>query len=271
MSIHSSGGLPPGLQRHLWLSLLSFLVDHLVDAYAKAKKCTTEGRGLMTLDLSALRSGLEKLTTLKPLPHWEFVLGWVNAYYLQETDFLAWVTAHPEYTMAQIMSIAQTGCGATKPSKERLVLIGNVTNAHVAAVDKARKEREEATRRRRAGPGVNLAADLAAAAAENVGTPATSATATRSTGPTSLSVSTPLPISMPIAHSGSRPPSRPASRSVSRAPSATNSPAISRSSSAANLAEPTLTAVVDSSANGGAAGAASVPTPSLEQEEEGLP
>jgi hypothetical protein len=65
MSIQSSGGLPPPLLKKLWSSLLAYLTEQLVDAYSKAKKCTTEGRGLMTLDLSALRSGLEKLTNLK--------------------------------------------------------------------------------------------------------------------------------------------------------------------------------------------------------------
>src|SRR6185437_10016454 len=101
--------------------------EQLVDAYARSKKCTTEGRGLITLDLSALRSGLEKITTLKPLPHWEYVTQYVNAYYLQENELLAWVSAHPEYNMAAVVSVANVGCGASKSAKERLNLIGQVT------------------------------------------------------------------------------------------------------------------------------------------------
>lgn len=65
MSLQSSGGLPPALLKNLWDSLLAYLTDHLVDAFSRAKKCTTEGRGLMTLDLSALRAGLEKITNTK--------------------------------------------------------------------------------------------------------------------------------------------------------------------------------------------------------------
>jgi hypothetical protein len=201
MSLHSSShGVSPLLLKKLYTSFLSYLTEQLVEAYAKAKKCTPEGRGSMTLDLSALRSGLEKLTNLKPLPHWDFVLGWVNAYYLQESELIAWVAAHPEYSMAQVISVAQCGCGANISSKERLVLVGNVTNAHTAAVDKALAERKRNGANRKAGDFSSLSVPS---------TPATPATSS----------------------------SRPLSRSASRPGSQSNSRVVTPSSSSTNLAQ----------------------------------
>jgi len=138
MSLQSSGGVSPFALRQVWLEVVRQLSHQLVESYSRAKKCTTEGRGLMTLDLSALRQGLEKLSRIKPLPHWDHVLGFVNAFYLQEAELTAWAAAHPLYTAAQVQSVAECGCGAAKGKKERLALVATVTQAHAEAVAAAR-------------------------------------------------------------------------------------------------------------------------------------
>jgi hypothetical protein len=140
--IKSSGGLPNFAMKRLWTETLSFLTDQLVDAYSKAIKCTTEGRGLMTLDLSALKAALEKLTGLKPLPNWSFVVDYVNAYYLQENELINWVSQHPEYKLEHVVSIATCGCGASKIKKDRQNLIAQVEVAYKLVVEKRQKEKE---------------------------------------------------------------------------------------------------------------------------------
>jgi hypothetical protein len=208
MSLNSSGGVSPGILRQIWSVLVHQLSLNLVEAYSRARKCTPEGRGLMTLDLSQLRAGLEKLSALKPLPHWEIVLQYVNAFYLQESELLLWVSSHPSYTAAQLQAVAECGsAGASKGKKERLALVSQVTQAHQEAVAKARATKEAKGKSAITGKATTAAA-AAPPAAASASVPALTSAAAISAG-------------MPPPHSN--PNSRPGSKQTSRAGSRANS------------------------------------------------
>lgn len=228
----SNGALPPSVHRKVWVEVLRQLTMHLVDSYAKAKKCTTEGRGLMTLDLSALRSGLEKLSGIKPLPYWDHVLSYVNAFYLPESELLSWVSAHPHYSLAALQSVAECGCGSSKPKKDRMALLAAVAAAHAEAVARTLADRAAAKlkhQRAQSGVGISLAPEGAAVpsavpAATAAAAGAGDAASTASTVPASASAvsgagsSSRLP-SAPSSLPTSKPGSKAGSRAGSRAPS----------------------------------------------------
>lgn len=228
MSLQSSGGggvgvpvLCPLVLRHIWGELLRQLSLHLVESYSRAKKCTTEGRGLMTLDLSALRSGLEKLAGLKPLPWWDHVLSYVNAFYLPESELLAWVSSHPHYTLAQLQSVAECGCGSGKLKKDRLALLGAVANAHTEAVARTIQDRAAHKlkhQRTQSGVGVGLLAPESVGAVAPAANDAASTASTTVPASASASSSSRLP-SAPSSLPTSRAGSKAASRAGSRAPS----------------------------------------------------
>ncbi|MCO5614289.1 hypothetical protein L7F22_068567 [Adiantum nelumboides] len=89
--------------------LLEFGVDNLaevlVEAFSRAKRCTHEGRALMSLDLQILISGLRHLAPQRFASNLQVVEVYIKAYYLPETEYLHWVRSHPEYTKAQVISL----------------------------------------------------------------------------------------------------------------------------------------------------------------------
>lgn len=48
----------------------------------------------MQLDFTQLRSKFEKLTSLRPMPHREYVEVYIKAYYLPENSFEEWIKEH---------------------------------------------------------------------------------------------------------------------------------------------------------------------------------
>jgi hypothetical protein len=125
-TIQSLGGLPKHVMKALWTETIELLLDKLVDGYSKIKKCTTEGRGQMSQDLSMLRKGLEGLTGLSPPPNWDYVNNYVIAFYLPEQDFLSWMKVHTGYSYAQYESIATLGVGAMMKTKQRRTFLDQV-------------------------------------------------------------------------------------------------------------------------------------------------
>lgn len=63
-------------------------------SFSSAKKCSNGGRALMQLDWTQLVSQLEKMCSLRPIPHKELVEAYVKAYYLPEPALEAFVRDH---------------------------------------------------------------------------------------------------------------------------------------------------------------------------------
>jgi len=126
--VGAHGDLPPHIERNVWREAVSHVMRSLVDAYARLRKCTTEGRASMSLDLNVLRNQATKLAPshLKQLPLWEFVNDFVKAFYLPEDDLCKWVAEHPGYTLAQYRNVAAVGAGASMRSKRRDRLLQRV-------------------------------------------------------------------------------------------------------------------------------------------------
>lgn len=69
-------------------------------SFSEAKKCSNGGRALMQLDFTQFLSKFEKISSLKPVPHKEYVENYVKAYYLPEIELEKWIREHKVSTSA---------------------------------------------------------------------------------------------------------------------------------------------------------------------------
>jgi hypothetical protein len=138
-----SGEVSAAALQRLWADCVQYLAEELVGSYSKLKKCTTEGRALMSVDINVLRTGIEAITDCKTSDAWEYVSEYISAYYYPEADFLKWVHDHPSYTLSQYISLATCGAGAGMKKAERRRFLVDVENAVNSAMDNADKKRSE--------------------------------------------------------------------------------------------------------------------------------
>lgn len=89
--------------------LLEYGVDNLaevlLEGLSHVKKCTNEGRALMSLDLQVLINGLRHLAPHRLGANLHIVEAYIKAFYLPETEYIHWVRAHPEYTKGQVIGL----------------------------------------------------------------------------------------------------------------------------------------------------------------------
>jgi len=111
--------IPKKTAELVWSEIIKFLMEQLVEGFSRAKKCTNEGRTQMSLDHKILSSGIERLTTLRPIPYGDYVLDYVKAFYYSEIDFIQWCRDHPVYTLKQYLNILNVGIG-TQIKKQNL-------------------------------------------------------------------------------------------------------------------------------------------------------
>lgn len=98
-----------GIQKEVQDLLLEYGVDNvaeiLVEGLSRVKRCTDEGRALMSLDLQVLINGLKHFISVDVRPKLQIVETFIKAYYLPETEFVHWSRAHPEYSKSQIVGL----------------------------------------------------------------------------------------------------------------------------------------------------------------------
>mmetsp|Transcript_23579 Transcript_23579/g.66171 ORF Transcript_23579/g.66171 Transcript_23579/m.66171 type:complete len:937 (+) Transcript_23579:66-2876(+) len=90
----------------VWECAVKHLMYQMVEGFSRARRCSNEGRVLMNLDLQTLRSKLEPLCPVKPLPFVDHVEQYIKAYYISQAEILPWIKERPEYSSRQLMSVA---------------------------------------------------------------------------------------------------------------------------------------------------------------------
>ncbi|XP_059627026.1 uncharacterized protein LOC132269801 isoform X2 [Cornus florida] len=98
-----------GIQKEVQDLLLECGVDNvaetLIEGLSRVKRCTDEGRALMSLDLQVLINGLQHFVSTNVRPKLQMVETFIKAYYLPETEYVHWARAHPEYSKSQIIGL----------------------------------------------------------------------------------------------------------------------------------------------------------------------
>ncbi|EEF38687.1 conserved hypothetical protein [Ricinus communis] len=99
------GGIQKEVQDLLLEYGIEIVVETLTEGLSRVKRCTDEGRALMSLDLQVLINGLQHFVPVNVKPKLQIVETFIKAYYLPETEYVHWARAHPEYTKNQIVGL----------------------------------------------------------------------------------------------------------------------------------------------------------------------
>lgn len=123
--IERLGGLPPHVEHRLLKETLVYVLEGLVMSWASVSRgkapCSIEGRAQMSLDRSVLGKGIQKLRNFDPLPSFEYVDQFVNAFYLPHKDLMTWVATHAKtYPLSVHQSFAYAGRAAQDISKKKV-------------------------------------------------------------------------------------------------------------------------------------------------------
>eukprot|EP00483_Globobulimina_turgida_P010343 UN10363 len=101
--------LPKFIHFRLNREAIIYVEEQLVSAYCECKKCTTEGRALMSLDQSVLK---KSYPICKYNHSWEYTTNFIQAYYLPASDLLEWISKHPQYPLQTHKSFLKIGRAA---------------------------------------------------------------------------------------------------------------------------------------------------------------
>ncbi|XP_052620596.1 uncharacterized protein LOC111897809 isoform X1 [Lactuca sativa] len=118
------GGIHKEVQDTLIGYGLENLSETVVEGLSKVKRCTDEGRALMSLDFQVLITGLQHFLTINVKPKLQRVETFIKAFYLPETEYVHWARAHPEYTksqMAGLINLVATMKGWKRKTKSEIL------------------------------------------------------------------------------------------------------------------------------------------------------
>ncbi|KAL3622900.1 hypothetical protein CASFOL_033200 [Castilleja foliolosa] len=108
------GGIRKEVQDLLLVYGIEIVAETLIEGLSRVKRCTNEGRALMSLDLQVLINGLKHFVSIDVRPKLQIVETFIKlylssfykqAYYLPETEYVHWSRAHPEYNKSQIVGL----------------------------------------------------------------------------------------------------------------------------------------------------------------------
>ncbi|XP_066389283.1 uncharacterized protein [Miscanthus floridulus] len=99
------GGISKELQHLLLEYGVESISEVLVEGLSRVKRCTDEGRALMSLDLQVLINGLQHIVSSNVRPKPQTVDTFIKAYYLPETEYVHWARSHPEYSKSQVVGL----------------------------------------------------------------------------------------------------------------------------------------------------------------------
>eukprot|EP00897_Mesotaenium_endlicherianum_P008195 jgi/Mesen1/7403/ME000388S06623 len=95
----------PQVQEEILVYGVDEVAEVLVEGYSRVRRCTNEGRALMSLDLQVLLSVMQTLLPAKAKPNMQIVENYIKAFYLPETEYLHWAQTHSEYSKSQIIGL----------------------------------------------------------------------------------------------------------------------------------------------------------------------
>ncbi|XP_052194607.1 uncharacterized protein LOC127802681 isoform X2 [Diospyros lotus] len=99
------GGIRKEVQDLLLEYGVEIVAETLIEGLSRVKRCSDEGRALMSLDLQVLINGLQHFVSTNVKPKLQTVETFIKAYYLPETEYVHWARAHPEYSRNQIIGL----------------------------------------------------------------------------------------------------------------------------------------------------------------------
>ncbi|XAR60054.1 hypothetical protein NMG60_11033286 [Bertholletia excelsa] len=99
------GGIKKEVQDLLLEYGVEIVAETLIEGLSRVKRCSDEGRALMSLDLQVLINGLQHFVPINVKPKLQTVETFIKAYYLPETEYVHWARGHPEYSKNQMVGL----------------------------------------------------------------------------------------------------------------------------------------------------------------------
>jgi len=116
--------IPDPVKRLVWDKLIYHAMETLVEGYSRVKKCTNEGRALMSLDVNIFIHSLHSISPLNPIPHTSLADNYIKAFYIPSTELVLFGKEHPEYSARQVQAIMLSNIGlADIKKKEKQAVI----------------------------------------------------------------------------------------------------------------------------------------------------
>lgn len=101
--------LSPEALTIMWENAALASAEAITNGLARVRKCSLEGRALMSLDVQVVIGGLKKMAPHPAYPKLDTAMRsvdtFIKAFYLPEGELLHWSQTHPEYTPAQIVAL----------------------------------------------------------------------------------------------------------------------------------------------------------------------
>ena len=151
LSSHST--LPKFIHNRLNKEAIIYVEEQLVEVYADCRRCTTEGRALMSLDQSELK---KSYPICKYEHSWEYTTNFIQAYYLPKDSLLEWIQQHPEYPLKAHKSFLRVGRASDGlKRKDRLHLEAEITAIYTKSRQKQQKEIRQKQKERLSKPNLD--------------------------------------------------------------------------------------------------------------------
>jgi hypothetical protein len=78
------------VREQVWLEMCQCAFDTVLEGLSRVRKCSTEGRASMTMDISALHTGLDSVHVCRPPRGKQYVDNYVKALYLSDEEVVHW-------------------------------------------------------------------------------------------------------------------------------------------------------------------------------------
>lgn len=79
------------LREQIWMEVCQAAFDLLLEGFSRVKKCSSEGRAMMTMDLFAVHEGLNNVHLCRPPRGKHYIDNYLRAFYISEDELLQWV------------------------------------------------------------------------------------------------------------------------------------------------------------------------------------
>ena len=96
----------------LWNYAIAQTASVIVAGFARVKKCSSEGRALMALDLQVLYGNIRHLAPKGSKLEFGYALEYVKAFYIAADQLEYWCMTHAEYSHAQRVALVNQIAGA---------------------------------------------------------------------------------------------------------------------------------------------------------------
>lgn len=104
----------------IWTEVAQSVMETLVEGFSRIRKCSTEGRAVMSMDLQQAQLALDKIHKARPARGKVFVDNYVKAFYFMEADLITWISQNWEsYQQQHMVALVAQGVARMRTRQRR--------------------------------------------------------------------------------------------------------------------------------------------------------